>query len=262
MLAASWTDLADELARWRDAGKLVEFWWRDDDAGAQSASLRRLISLASSAGVPLALAAVPADAERAALANLPPAVTVIQHGADHRNRAAGGEKKTEFPPSEPVDLALERLVAGRKKLEGAAGGPVLTVLAPPWNRISTALAARLAGAGYRGLSRFGVRKVTLPGAAPTEVNTHVDIIDWHGRRGFCGTAQALGEAVRHLASRRLGESDAAEPTGWLTHHAVHDEQCWDFLEKLFDSTRMNAGVAWLAPAKVFEIESGSKSTPA
>ena len=29
---SGWPQLDDELARWREAGRTAELWWRDDDA--------------------------------------------------------------------------------------------------------------------------------------------------------------------------------------------------------------------------------------
>ena len=129
---------------------------------------------------------------------------------------------------------------------------MVPVLAPPWNRVHPALAASLGAAGYWGLSTYGARK-PVPGEwGLVQVNTHVDIIDWKGTRGFVGEAPALGQAVRHLAARRVGAADASEPTGWLTHHAVHDEGDWSFLEKLFEVTRAIPGVRWHAVRELFE----------
>ena len=249
MVTAAWTPFLDEISRWRDLGRTVEFWWRDDDAGPPSPALNRLLLLASHVQVPLALAAVPEEAGRDAFLDAGPQVTVIQHGVDHRNRAAPGEKKTEFPPTEQVGAAVKRLASGRIRLERAAGPRFLPVLAPPWNRLSAPLLPGLAAAGLIGLSRFGVRKVTNSGLV--EVNTHVDIIDWKTTRAFCGVEQALGQAVRHLAARRAGTADSKEATGWLTHHAVHDEACWSFLERLFEATHALDGVHWRRANELF-----------
>lgn len=251
MKGAAWAAFAAEVAAWRAEGRVVEFWWRDDDAGRQVPALSRLIGLASRNEVPLALAAVPDSAERAAFAEIGAQVTVIQHGVDHLNRGAPAEKKTEFPVTEPIERAVCRLVGGREKLERAAGDRFMPVLAPPWNRLSAALLPHLGAAGYRGLTTFGVRKVTNPAPGVQAVNTHVDIVDWKGTRGFAGEDQVLAQAVRHLAARRTGAADAAEPTGWLTHHAVHDEGCWTFLQRLFDATRGLDGIRWRSPAELF-----------
>ena len=251
MVGPAWKSFVKEITLWRDLGRVVEFWWRDDDAGRPDPALSRLLKLASLSKVPLGLAAIPETSQRAIFEGINSDVVVIQHGVDHVNRSAPSEKKTEFPFSEPVDQALQRLVGGRKRLESLAGNLVIPVLVPPWNRLSPALTPLLGSAGYLGLSTFGVRKVTNPAPGVIAFNTHVDIIDWKGTRGFCGVDHALGQAIRHLESGRRGHADAREPTGWLTHHAMHDERCWTFLEELFDVTSSIEGVLWRSPADLF-----------
>jgi len=242
---SGWAGLAGELRAWRDAGTAATLWWRDDDAAAPSPALSRLLSLEKACGVPLALAVVPQAAQREALGE---ARCVIMHGCDHRNRAAAGEKKTEFPASESDAAALERLSHARERLAGLAGERFLPVLAPPWNRLRETLIARLPEAGIRGLSRYGARAMKRGGVA--QVNTHVDIIAWRGDRGFLGEDEALALMAQHLAARRRGSVDAAEPTGLLTHHAQHDAGAWRFLERLFHETRA-LGAAWLSPEQLF-----------
>jgi hypothetical protein len=255
MVGLHWRTFHDEVARWRDLGRQVDFWWRDDDACRPDPALSRLCALSGAFGVPLALAVIPAAVEAAAFEDMPASVTVIQHGADHCNRAPAGQKKSEFPGNVPLDAALQRLAEGRARLRSAAGDRVLDVLAPPWNRIHAPLVAQLAKAGYLGLSTYRAREAAMPVEGLVQVNTHVDIIDWKGTRGFVGAESALGQATRHLVSRRTGTADASEPTGWLTHHAVHDEGAWTFLSELFEATRDLAGIRWrysrelFAPAK-------------
>lgn len=251
MAASAWHEFDAEIDRWAYGGRVVEFWWRDDDASRPDGALRRLYALASSSGVPLTLAAIPETAQPAAFEGLPVHSAVIQHGTDHLNRAAPGEKKTEFSEFEPVTIAVQRLLAARAKLETAATGRLIAVLAPPWNRLPSGVARLLGEAGYLGVSTFGVTKFTNLGPAFRQVNTHVDVIDWKGDRGFCGEEEVLGQAVRHLASQRESGTNVAEPLGWLTHHAVHDEACWTFLERLFHSTKTKEQVVWRSPASLF-----------
>src|SRR6185295_17174831 len=116
-MPSAWTELEGELARRRDAGRPSVFWWRDDDAGAPTAEIGRLVALSASSGVPLALAVVPGAAQEALFRMLHARIAVLQHGSDHANRAGPGEKKTEFPAAEDASLALERLAAARRKLE-------------------------------------------------------------------------------------------------------------------------------------------------
>ena len=70
MLSAAWRALADEIALWRDAGSMVEFWWRDDDAARPAPALARLLALSANTSIPLALAVVPLGADAALLAGL------------------------------------------------------------------------------------------------------------------------------------------------------------------------------------------------
>jgi hypothetical protein len=251
VVGAGWNDLASEISRWRDAGKPIEFWWRDDDATQPTSALERLLRLATQFKVPLALAVIPAQANPALFALLPAEADVLQHGADHSNRAAPGEKKTEYPASEVMEVALARLAEGRQRLTDLAGARSLGVLAPPWNRIAAPLLPRLASCGFRGLSRYGARSRAQAAPGVTQINTQVDIIDWKGSRGFIGAEQALLQATRHLAARRQGGADANEPTGWLTHHACHDEPAWAFLADLFGRLRSEPGVRWKSARGLF-----------
>jgi hypothetical protein len=131
-----------------------------------------------------------------------------------------------------------------------AGRRWVAALAPPWNRIHPALAPRLAAAGFRGLSRYGQRDAATKDGL-TQVNTHVDIINWQAARRFAGEEEVLWRAVAHLEAKRRGRADAAEPTGWLTHHARHDEPAWGFLERLFEVATKNPGVRWCAAGNLF-----------
>lgn len=259
MVEAGWRCFGEELARWRDAGKSVDFWWRDDDAARRTPALSRLFDLAGGVNIPLGLAIVPGGCEKSLLDGVDPCVIALQHGVDHRNRAEADGKKTEFAASEPVDSTLQRLGRGWAELLSVTGDRTLPVLAPPWNRIPAGLVSHLATAGYSGLSTYGARVIAEPSPGLLQVNTHVDLIDWKAGRRFAGDAAVLRQAVRHLEMRRLGQADPTEPTGWLTHHAVHDEAAWRFLDRLFNSTDKASGVRWVHPADLFA--SGRKPSP-
>ena len=113
------------------------------------------------------------------------------------------------------------------------------------------LAPYLAAAGWRGLSQFGARASAEAAPGLRQVNTHVDIVAWRSHRGFAGETDVLTAAVRHLAAKRAATADAGEATGWLTHHAMHDEAAWTFLERLFETTRERPSVAWRRAEELF-----------
>ena len=252
-MSAPWRAFADELARWRDAGRAVEFWWRDDDAARPDPALSRLLALAQETSTPLALAVVPLQAVKEAFEGIGSMVSVLQHGTDHRNRAEAGGKKTEFPVSEAPGEALARLRSARERLTSLAQARFCPVLAPPWNRLPEALAPQLAAAGFKGLTRVGPRSARELAPGLAQVNTHVDLIAWRVGRGFAGEEAALAAALGHLAAKREGRVDASEATGWLSHHAVHDEAAWAFLERLFETFREAQGVRWLGAQELFHI---------
>lgn len=253
-MTPAWRALADETARWHEGGREVEFWWRDDDARRADPALDKLLALASRSDTPLALAVIPQGADAALLGALPKVVSVVQHGTDHVDRAAAGGKKTEFPPQESLGDLAGRLAAGRRALQDACGPRFVPALAPPWNRLSRDRLPAVAGAGFRGLSQFGPRQSALALPGVRQVNTHVDIIDWKSGRRFAGEDAALRAACRHLEARRQGAADGAEPTGWMTHHACHDEAAWSFLERLFEFCRAIPGLRWRSAEELFHAQ--------
>lgn len=235
----NWREFEDELARRRAAGRPVSFWWRDDDAGAVVPEVKQLIHLSHNLEIPLAMAIVPEAAEPELFKLLHERVTVLQHGTDHRNRAAAGEKKTEYPALEPIEAALARVSDGLGRLRAFAGAQLFPVLAPPWNRIRKDLLSKLPAIGIRGVSVYGERTSGDPASGLRQVNTHVDIVAWRRGKRFVGESEALSKAVQYM--------DGDEPLGWLTHHAVHDAAAWDFLERLFKVKN----VRWLSATEAF-----------
>jgi peptidoglycan/xylan/chitin deacetylase (PgdA/CDA1 family) len=249
-----WNWLARELDEWGAAGRVATLWWRDDDATAPSAALERLLALGVGRA-PVALAVVPeptGDALARRLATAPFA-RVLQHGWAHRNHRPQGERSAEYQADRPLATMTAELARGRERLADLLGARFLPVLVPPWNRIDDAVATALPALGLRFLSVFGPR---APGAA-TSVNTHVDPSAWRAGRGFVGEQKALGELVRHLADRRSGAADPAEPTGLLTHHLVHDAALWRFLDRLLERTAAHPAVRWLDAREVFDPSRGN-----
>lgn len=250
-MSEHWLALDEEVARWRDLGRKVDLWWRDDDACTPTSELAHLLRLARDAGVPLALAVIPTGAVEQAFTDMPPQVEVLQHGADHFNRGGPQEKKTEFPLSEPAAEALQRLILGRQHLLQLFGERALAVLAPPWNRFAQARVGDLARAGYTGLSTFQPRQAKEPAPGLWQVNTHVDIIDWRSGRVFAGEDIVLQMLVAQLSAGRLGQRDADEPLGLLTHHGVHDRAAWKFVQRLFERSQVMTGLRWRRASEIF-----------
>jgi hypothetical protein len=251
---SGWQDLDDEVARWREAGREVQLWWRDDDAADISAELDRLLALQLETAAPLALAVVPARATTALaekLASLP-AIDVLQHGYAHTDHALPPDKKCELGPHRPAMLVLGELGTGRMALERLFAARALPVLVPPWNRIASALVPTLPEIGFIGLSTFAARHRAEPVRGLRQINTHVDLIDWKARH-FVGHDAAVGAVVGAL---RHSRSATSEPVGILSHHLAMDEGAWDFLRSLLGKALMLPGVKLYSARDLFASREG------
>jgi hypothetical protein len=253
---AGWPDLVGEFDRWGEGGRVATLWWRDDDAVAASSRLDRLVSIAGD--VPISLAVIPAAA-RPELAEWvadlswsrkASRLAVLQHGWCHTNHAVGG-KKNEFPPERSCRAVRSELIEGRDRLASLFGMHVLSVLVPPWNRFASCFLPLLAACGLGAISRLKPRRTPWPSPCIAETNVHIDLVAWATSRGFIGEQAALGGIIGHLQARRLGEVDAEEPTGILTHHLVQDEATDTFLRRLVATTKDHPATRWLDAAEVF-----------
>jgi hypothetical protein len=247
---SSWHALDEEIARWRDAGRTVELWWRDDDAADATADLDRLLSVQREVEAPLALAVIPAIATPALAARLAgeSAIDLLQRGYAHVNHAPASDKKCELGPHRPAMLVLGELGTGWLALERLFGERPLPVLVPPWNRIAPALVPALPEIGFVGLSSFGRRPRAEPVRGLCQVNAHLDLVDWKGRRAFVGEETALAAL---MAALRGARQSSHEPVGVLSHHLVMDEAAWDFLRSLLEKARAMSGVEVRAARRVF-----------
>lgn len=246
----SWQALSDEAARWRDAGRTADLWWRDDDAADVDPALDRLLAIHCDTAAPLALAVVPARATAALAQRLvgQPGVDVLQHGYAHMNHAAPPDKKIELGLQRPAMIVLGELGTGWMALERLFAIQALPVMVPPWNRIADILVPTLPEIGYRGLSTFGPRKRAQPVRGFRQVNTHVDLIDWKAGGGFVGEDAALAALVEALGRSRGGDG---EPIGLLSHHLAMDGRAWDFLRSVLEATKTTQGLCVRAARELF-----------
>lgn len=252
---SAWDALAAELDAWSAVPGGAWLWWRDDDLTRPGPRIDRLLALSDRFRAPLLLAVIPAAADPA-LAGLGGShAWFCQHGwahADHGGDPAPGKrrKKIELGGSDPEALAADLARGWRRLRELLPARRLLPVMVPPWNRIAPWAIDRLPALGYAGWSGFGPRD---PAGAFPPVNVHVDVIDWRGGGGFAGDDAALGQLVGHLRAKRTGAADPAEPTGLMTHHAVHDPATWAFLAGLLEAVTAHPHAGWAAPDRLFPV---------
>lgn len=244
MTEAHWQPLRDELNRWGGAGLKAQLWLRDDDAVESSPALDRLHRISRNAEIPLTLAVIPARTGNALAqyVNGSELISVAVHGWSHANHAPAHEKKQELGPHRPTQAILSELQQGLVTIRTLFGGHAMPVLVPPWNRIDPSLVAKLPEIGFTALSAFG-HKIH---AGIHTINTHVDIIDWHGTRGCVDHVILVQRLAEELAASRLS---GQYPIGILTHHLVHDESAFEFLEALFNEV-LGLPCQWPHPEEI------------
>ena len=249
---SGWEQLAEELKAWRGSGRRPRLWWRDDDATSDQPALRRLLDLPGAEGLPLALAAIPATMEESLIRATQGRgrVALLQHGYQHKNHAAPGAKKRELGDERPLDAVLGELREGQRLGSALFADEWLPILVPPWNRIAPSVAVALPSLGFTGLSTHG-RKPSPP-AGLIQVNSHLDIMTWKPAARFRGEQDILADLTAMLRVRRQEDPPGdEEPIGLLTHHKVHDEEAWAFLERFFSTPWVKESVSWEGASSLF-----------
>lgn len=251
----AWESLETELDAWQAAKRIASFWWRDDDATAPGPKLDRLLELSADSG--LLLAVIPERAETALAATISgaPLISVAQHGYAHVNHAPRGQGLGAW------ELGLHRgeaavmadLDKGRRILESKFTNQFMPVIVPPWNRIDASLLKPIARRGYTAISAFGPCSALASGEKLEIVNVHCDPIRWKSGARFAGTVKVIDQLLAHLRSRRSGQINADEVTGFLTHHIDLDAAAWDFCHRLSKLVSSHPGARWSAPREIFPI---------
>ena len=222
--------LQKELDIWAEEGRVLPFWWRDDDAVQPTSALDQLSDLALTFDVAVHLAVIPEPATEA-LAQWTAGrseICVVTHGFSHQNHAPAGVKKSEFGADRSIAAIRADLEQGAVRMAQIFGGGLAPMFVPPWNRISPQAVDQLVAFGYKAVSGFLPRKQSVTGEGVESINTHLDPIDWHGTRTLHDPDALIAKAVANLQDRRAGRTDANEPFGYLTHHLVHDAEIWAF----------------------------------
>lgn len=250
---SNWAQLETELDAWLVAGRIANFWWRDDDAAAPGPRLDQLIDITKPTG--LLLAVIPKRLQPTLVTSLSqaPHVHVAQHGYAHINHAPRGRGlgAWELGLHRGIDAVMADLDAGHACLESHFQSQFLPVVVPPWNRIAPELMQAIAARGYLGVSAFGPRSTvsTAPGLMIT--NAHCDPIKWKPEPHFRGSHKTIAQLVEHLQARRNGTVDANEATGFLTHHIDLDAAAWEFCARLVTLINHHDAAQWSSPRDLF-----------
>ncbi len=250
----NWAALEKELNIWRDEGQVATFWWRDDDLNEPGDAFDRLLNLREMLDIPLSLAVIP-DRVDPHIGDDLDGCLLLQHGVFHRNFAPENAKKSEFPENRSLEEMTKDLKEGKARMEELFGDRFFPFFVPPWNRITDTLFTNLASIGFIGLSRYHARRSGQPVHGLAEINTHIDPVFWRGDRSALDEESILEMVLSHLQARRTGLAEKSEPTGFLSHHLVHDEVLWEITFKLLSFLKNHEAVRWLTlPAALAFID--------
>lgn len=231
MTQIDWQPLEEELQFWQDAGLILPFWWRDDDAIEPTPALDQLTAIASDFDMPLHLAVIPkyATTNLASYMSTVPHIIPVVHGWAHENHAPIDQKKAEFGASRPIEDCASDAILGLQKLSDLFGDRLKPMFVPPWNRLNPEFGEHLVAIGYDSVSTYLPRKTQFAAQNLEQINTHLDPIAWHDGRSLVLGDTLVNQMVKLMQDRRLGHTDNTEPLGLLTHHLVHDDAIWDFI---------------------------------
>ena len=248
-MAADWSPITRELGLWRQEGLALKLWWRDDDAITATPELETLRSLSVRLGMDIHLAVIPklADARLVAVCAETPNFVPVVHGWAHENYAVEGQKKAEF--GAPRSDLESDAAAGLARLDTLFGHRILPLFVPPWNRVTPELLPKLPDLGYAAVSTYTPRAGVFAAPGLVQINTHLDPVNWRGGRRLMDEDALIAQLAKLLQDRRSGKTDNSEPLGLLTHHLIHDEATWGFVERCLGQL-LDGGAA---PEKVLNI---------
>ena len=240
-----WADLDRELDR---CAAPMPFWWRDDDAVADTPALAALLDLRTEIGLPLALAVIPAPVEPSLVERLAgeDRVSVLQHGWDHMNHAAAGAPQSEYPAGRVAAEVQAQVTEGREILEARFPSRFLRVFVPPFGALDEGCVAPVRAGGLRHVSL----STDFAGLGLPSRNVHADVIDWRLGRAV-PAARVIRSVILALRLRRFGLVEAARPIGVLTHHLVHDEGIWSLARELLGRLCQHQNAVFVPIEQVF-----------
>lgn len=226
--------LTAALRRARSADMAIPIWWRDDDVIEPTAELDALIAMGEKTQCSLHLAVIPKDATVDLAKVLPDTCVPVMHGWSHANNALPGAKKSEFG-HDRAD-AKQEIATGLVRMESLFQDRFAKIFVPPWNRIAPEIEALLPSLGFHAVSTFGPRRT------PSQINTHIDPIDWKGTRDLLPPERLIAQTVQIIDDRLSGQADPTEPLGLLTHHLVHTKAIWEFSAVWLDALQDGGAV--------------------
>jgi len=224
------------------------FWWRDDDTGNDERALSQFLAFRRRVGVPLVISAVPAWLSHRCGAILAeePQTFVAQHGFDHSDHAAAGEKSVELGGTAAPNSIVERLRQGKAWLHAKEFQNLLALLVPPWNRLSDDVVAQLPDIGFRSLSTYAKDRRGMAFGLK-HINCHIDPIVWREGKRQMSETELCQVTIEQLSN------GADRPTGLLTHHLEMDDNAYSLLGDYLQLLGRHPKIKCHCPSQLFGL---------
>lgn len=222
-----------ELRKYLDtlqaAQKEIRIFCRDDDIDEDEETLRRLLDITLSRGVPLNLEIIPGKLTDPTITLLKnhirvnsDLVVLNQHGWMHVNHEKEG-RKCEFGVSRGFYAQFEDIARGKALLEEIFGDRFYPTFIPPWNRCTEDTFKVLDQLCFQVLSRDqGEQPVT--GYKFQEISITLDLYRWKGGVTMRPSQEIVTELISQISER--------DTVGILLHHKVMEASAFSFLDLL------------------------------
>ncbi len=209
--------------------KVRHLFLRDDDVDEDEESLRHLLDICASRGVPLNLEVIPDRLTKTGTQlldtyarSLPRLFELHQHGWQHLNHEQEG-KKCEFGPSRTFQEQLADIRQGKNLLGKTFQGLFFPAFTPPWNRCTKDTYRVLDELGFQVLSK-DCGKERSPEHRFSEFSTTLDLYTWK-----TGASMKSPDKIVH---ELIGQLEQLPITGLLLHHKVMTAEAFLFLDQL------------------------------
>jgi hypothetical protein len=255
-LTESWIDewFGWFIPRLKREGRLLEFWWRDDDLADGDDRLPAFIEVSRQLGIAPLVAVVPGLRTAAAVlaADMPAGWSFAQHGWKHLNHDPAGQGNSEFGELRPPADVHADLVRGREIMMDQFADRYLDVFVPPWYRFADNHETLINTVGYRGFSGGGLRVRANLAPDVIQAGSHVDLLEWSpdGSAVLCPPDKLKRRLNQPLRQRGVTGSRNVR-VGVLSHHRVTPDAIWDYFSRFVEKSRTYDIVRWIDPRDVF-----------
>lgn len=222
------SELRPYLEECQEDGRQFQFFLRDDDIDEEEESLRHLLDIGLSRGVPINLAVIPARLTPLGTRLLknykkmhPNLLELHQHGWQHLNHEETG-RKCEFGVSRSFAQQLEDIGRGQTLLEETFGERFFPAFTPPWNRCTDETLAVLDALDFKVFSKDAGDGV-LSDHRFQEISITLD---------FMAKGGVQMRAPEELVGKLVEQMQRQQRIGIMLHHKVMDGAAFAFLDEL------------------------------